>query len=129
VRAERSRATDGDLRSVGRWDVVTGQVVTRRATTMDLATLAPFSPDQRAASPEAARIYGVLENWPVRMHPDVLVAREPQTTRWAFSRAGNWPATPGAQAVRRAGDVRPASQLMPLPTEASWCNLIEKLWR
>jgi hypothetical protein len=37
VRAERSRATDGDLRIVGRLDVVTGQVVTRRAKTMGLA--------------------------------------------------------------------------------------------
>ena len=31
VRAERSRATEGDLRSVSRLDVVTGQAVTRRA--------------------------------------------------------------------------------------------------
>ena len=31
VRAERSRATEGDLRIVSRLDVVTGQAVTRRA--------------------------------------------------------------------------------------------------
>jgi len=75
VRAERSRATDGDLRSVGRLDVVTGQVGTRRATTMGRATLAPFFPDRRAAAPEAARISVILDNWPVHVHPDVLVAR------------------------------------------------------
>jgi hypothetical protein len=129
VRAERSRATDCDLRSVGRLDVVTGQVVTRRATTMGLATLAPFFPDRRAAAPEAARIAVILDTWPVHGHPDVLVALEPHTTRWAFSRPGNGPATPSVRAVRRAGDVRLPIQLMPLPTYASWCNPIEKLWR
>ena len=98
VRAERSRATDCDLRSVGRLDVVTGQVVTRRATTMGLATLAPFFPDRRAAAPEAARIAVILDTWPVHFHPDVLVALEPHTTRWAFSRPGNGPATPSGRA-------------------------------
>ena len=40
-----------------------------------LATLAPFFPDRRAASPEAERIDVILDNWPVHVHPDVLVAR------------------------------------------------------
>jgi hypothetical protein len=128
VRAERSRATDGDLRIVGRLDVVTGQVVTRRAKTMGLATLAPFFPDRRAAYPEAERIDVILDNWPVHFHPDVLVALEPQTTRWAFSRPGNGPATPSGRAVRRAGDVRRPIQLMPLPTYASWRRLIASSW-
>jgi transposase len=109
--------------------IVTGQVVTRRAKTMGRATLAPFFPERRAAYPEAERIDVILDNWPVHGHPDVLVALEPQTTRWAFSRPGNWPATPSVRAVRRAGDVRRPIQLMPLPTYASWCNPIEKLWR
>jgi hypothetical protein len=128
VRAERSRATDGDLRIVGRLDVVTGQVVTRRAKTMGLATLAPFFPDRRAAYPEAERIDVILDNWPVHFHSDVLVALEPQTTRWAFSRPGNGPATPSGRAVRRAGDVRRPIQLMPLPTYASWRRLIASSW-
>jgi hypothetical protein len=128
VRAERSRATDGDLRIVGRLDVVTGQVVTRRAKTMGLATLAPFFPDRRAAYPEAERIDVILDNWPVHGHPDVLVALEPQTTRWAFSRPGNGPATPSGRAVRRARDVRRPIQLMPLPTDASWRRLIASSW-
>ena len=119
VRAERSRATEGDLRSVGSLDVVTGQVVTRRAKTMGLATLVRFSQDLHAAYPEAERIDVILDNWPVHFHPDVLVARAPQTTRWAFSRPGNGPATPSGRAVRRAGDVRRPIQLMPLPTDAS----------
>jgi hypothetical protein len=129
VRAERSRATDCDLRSVGSLDVVTGQVVTRRAKTMGLATLVRFSQDLHAAYPEAERIDVILDNWPVHFHSDVLVALEPQTTRWAFSRPGNGPATPSGRAVRRAGDVRRPIQLMPLPTYASWCNPIETLWR
>ena len=129
VRAERSRATDCDLRIVGRLDVVTGQVVTRRATTMGLATRVRFSQDRHAASPEAECIDGILDNWPVHGHPDVLVARAPHTTRWALSRPGKWPATPSGRAVRRAGDVRLPIQLMPLPTDASWRRLIEQLGR
>jgi hypothetical protein len=128
VRAERSRATDCDLRIVGSLDVVTGQVVTRRAKTMGLATLAPFFPDRRAAYPEAERIDVILDNWPVHCHPDVLVALEPHTTRWAFSRPGNGPATPSVRAVRRAGDVRRPIQRMPLPTYASWRRLIASSW-
>ena len=124
VRAERSLATDCELRIVGSLDVVTGQVVTRRAKTMGLATLAPFFPDRRAAYPEAERIDVILDNWPVHGHPDVLVALEPHTTRWAFSRPGNGPATPSVRAVRRAGDVRRPIQRMPLPTDASWRRLI-----
>jgi hypothetical protein len=65
VRAERSLATDCDLRIVGSLDVVTGQVVTRRAKTMGRATLAPFFPERRAAYPEAERIDVILDNWPV----------------------------------------------------------------
>jgi hypothetical protein len=129
VRAERSRATEGDLRSVGRLDVGTGQVITRRAKTMGRATLAPFFPDRRAAYPEAERIDVILDNWPVHFHPDVLVALEPHTTRWAFSRPGNGPATPSGRAVRRAADVRRPIQLMLLPTDASWHRLIEQLGR
>ena len=129
VRAERRWATDGDRRSVGRLDVVPGQVGTRRATTMGRATLAPFFPERRAAAPEAERISVILDNWPVHVHPDVLVARAPHTTRWALSRPGNGPATPRGRAVRRAGDVRRPIQRMPLPTDASWRNPIEKLWR
>jgi len=125
VRAERRWATDGDLRSVGRLDVVPGQVVTRRATTMGLATRVRFSQDRHAASPEAECIDGILDNWPVHGHPDVLVARAPHTTRWALSRPGNGPAPPRGRAVRRAGDVRRPIQRMPLPTDASWRRLIE----
>jgi hypothetical protein len=128
VRAERSWATDGERRIVGRLDVVTGQVVTRRAKTMGLATLAPFFPERRAASPEAERIDVILDAWPVHVHPDVLVALEPHTTRWALSRPGNGPATPSGRAVRRAGDVRLPIQRMPLPTDASWRRLRARSW-
>lgn len=129
VRAERSLAADCDLRIVGSLDVVTGRVVTRRAKAMTLAVLAGFFQDLRAAYPHAERIYVIVDNWPVHFHPDVLVALEPQTTPWPFPRPRTWPDTPSPQAVRRAGGVRLPIQLVPLPTYASWCNPIEKLWR
>lgn len=129
VRAERSLTADSEVRIVGSLDVVTGRVVTRRANTISLATLVAFYQHLRAAYPQAERIFVVLDNWPVHFHPDVLVALEPQTTPWMFPRPGNWPATPSLRAVRRADGVRLPIQLVPLPTYASWCNPIEKLWR
>ncbi len=129
MRAERSLAADSEVRIVGSLDVVTGQVVARRAHTMSLATLVAFSQPLRAAYPQAERMFVVVDNGPVHCHADVLAALEPQTTPWMFSRPGNWPATPSLRAVRRTDGIRLPIQLAPLPTYASWCNPIEKLWR
>jgi hypothetical protein len=65
---------------------------------------------------------------PVHVHPDVLVARAPHTTRWALSRPGNGPAPPSGRAVRRAGEVRRPIQRMPAPTDASWRHLAASSW-
>ena len=129
VRAVRTLAADRELRLVGSLDAWTGQVVVRQASKVSMATLVAFYQQLREAYPRAERFYVVLDNWPVHFHPDVLVAMEPQTTRWAFPRPGSWPATPSPRAVRRVGGVRLPIQLLPLPTYASWCNPIEKLWR
>jgi len=40
-----------------------------------------------------------------------------------------WPTQPSDAATRRWGALRLPLQLVPLPTYASWCNPIEKLWR
>jgi len=113
---QRHPETDCDLHIVGRLDVVTGPVVTRRANAIRMATLVQCSKDVRTASPQVERISVVLDTWPVHVHPDVLAALEPRTTRWAFPRPGNRPATPGSRAVRRAGDIRLPIQRTPSPT-------------
>ena len=71
----------------------------------------------------------MLDNWPVHFHPDLLVALQPQECPFPFPRPANWPAEPGAEAVRKWGGLRLPIRLVPLPTYASWLNPIEKLWR
>jgi hypothetical protein len=43
--------------------------------------------------------------------------------------APNWPSEPTQWARQRFGSWNLPIQLVPLPTYASWCNPIEKLWR
>jgi len=79
----------------------------------------------------AERLYLIQDNWPIHFHPDVLVALEPQhfLARWPRRLPPNWPTEPSARATRTWGALHLPIQLVPLPTYASWCNRIEKLWR
>jgi hypothetical protein len=106
-----------------------GRVVYRRASKITIATLVQFFQDLRAAYPNAERIYVVLDNWPVHIHPDVLVALERQETRHLRALPPSWSDQPSAKAVKKWGHLQLPIQLIPLPTYASWCNPIEKLWR
>src|SRR5207248_4519881 len=65
----------------------------------------------------------------VHFHPDVLVALEPKPPPFPFPRPKDWPHQPSPAAVKRWADLHLPIQLVPLPTYASWCNPIEKLWR
>lgn len=58
-------------------------------------------------------------------HADVLVALAPQTTPFPLRTPANWPTQPSPRARRLGLPI----QLLPLPTYASWCNPLEKLWR
>ena len=107
----------------------TGRVVYRRASKITIATLVQFFVDLRAAYPQAERIYVVMDNWPVHIHPDVLVALERQETRHLRPLPPSWPKRPSAKALKKWGNLQLPIQLIPLPTYASWCNPIEKLWR
>jgi len=42
---------------------------------------------------------------------------------------GNWPTEASAAARRKWGALHLPIQLIPLPSYASWCNPIEKVWR
>lgn len=128
-RARRSHAADTLTRVVASLTHGTGRVVFRRASKIRLETLVQFYVDLRAAYPAAERIYVVQDNWPVHTHPDVLVALEPQTSPFPFYRPGNWPTTPSPAALRNWRQLQLPIQIVPLPTYASWCNPIEKLWR
>lgn len=127
--AERSYKSDTITRIVASLDHMPGKVVYVRASRIGISQLVEFYIKLRIAYPQAERIYVVQDNWPVHVHPDVLVALEPQETQWLRPVPGNWPATPGAAAIRKWGDLNLPIQAVPLPTYASWLNPIEKLWR
>lgn len=123
--AERSHHSNTCGRVVGGLDALTGQVTAQVASKITLTQLVAFWQELRRRYPQAEKIYVVLDNWPVHFHPDVLAALEPQQTRFELKTPANWPTAPCAKAQQLNLPI----QLLPLPTYASWCNPIEKLWR
>jgi hypothetical protein len=103
-----------------------GRVVYRRASKITIAALVQFFQDLRAAYPQAQRIYVVMDNWPIHIHPDVLIALEKQESRYLRPLPPSWPKTPSAAALKKWGHLQLPIQLIPLPTYASWCNPIEE---
>jgi len=129
ARAVRSPKSNTVTRVLGVLNALTGAVFHRRASKITVAFLVVFYQALCRAYPDAERIYVIQDNWPVHTHPDLLVALEPQETRWPWYRPPNWPTEPSAAAIRRWGELKLPIQIVPLPTYASWCNPIEKLWR
>lgn len=127
--AQRSLASNTATRVVGTLDALDGRVLFQSGSKVGIQELVQFYRQVREAYPEAQRIWIVQDNWPIHFHADVLVALEPQRTPFAFPRPKNWPDKPSPAAVKRWGGLQLPIQLVPLPTYASWCNPIEKLWR
>jgi hypothetical protein len=123
--AERSFKSNTCGRIIGGLNSTTGQTQTLMASKIGRTQLVKFWQVLRQAYPQAAVIYVVVDNWPVHFHPDVLAALAPQRTRWELKTPASWPTEPSPRAKRLALPI----QLLPLPTYASWCNPIEKLWR
>lgn len=129
ARAVRSPKSNTVTRLLGALNALTGSVFHRRAEKITVGFLVAFYQALCQAYPDAERIYVIQDNWPVHTHPDLLVALESQATRWSWYRPTNWPTEPTAAAIRRWGELKLPIQIVPLPTYASWCNPIEKLWR
>jgi DDE superfamily endonuclease len=127
--AERSHQSDTPTRIIASLEHFSGQVVYLRASRIGVRQMVEFYQKLRQAYPDAECIYVVQDNWPVHVHPDVLVALQPQTTQWLRATPPNWPLVPSAAAVRKWGQLQLPIQAVPLPTYASWLNPIEKLWR
>lgn len=128
-RAGRSHASNTPTRRLGALDADTGALHSLRAAKLTIPRLVAGWQHLRAAYPEAERLWVVLDNWPLHFHPDVLVALEPQQTPFPLPQPGHWPTVPSELAQRRWGDLALPIQLLPLPTSASWCTPIEKVWR
>ena len=123
--AQRSHRANTSWRYRGYLNALTGQVTYLDAKQIGLKQLVDGHAALRAAYPQARLIYVVEDNWPVHYHPEVLAALQPQTTPFPLKTPPNWPTEPSAKARRLDLPI----QLLPLPTYASWCNPIEKLWR
>jgi transposase len=116
-------------RVLGVVDAQSGRVQVTRVRSVTIAVLVQFFRDIVKAYPMAERIYLVLDNWPLHVHPDVLVALEPQQSPFAYHRPTHWPTSASPTAQKRVGDLALPIQLLLLPSYASWLNPIEKLWR
>jgi hypothetical protein len=129
--AERSHQANTTTRVSGALNAVTGQVTVLQASRIGIPQLVQFYQSLCRTYGTAKRLYCVQDNWPIHFHPDVLVALEPQhfLARWPRRLPPNWPTEPSARATRTWGALHLPIQLVPLPTYASWCNRIEKLWR
>jgi hypothetical protein len=129
VRAERSHQSNTQTRIAGVLNAHTGAVQALSGSRVGIKQLVELYREVCDAYPGVPRIWVVQDNWPVHFHPDVLVALEPQECPFPFPRPGNWPDQPSPSACKRWGDWHLPVQLVALPTYASWCNPIEKLWR
>jgi hypothetical protein len=127
--ARRSHQANTATRIAGVLNPLTGQTLYRQASHFGIGELVRFHQQICQAYRGAERIYVIQDNWPIHFHPDVLVALEPQESRWPIYRPKNWPEEASAPAVKRWGQWALPIQLVPLPTYASWTNPIEKLWR
>jgi transposase len=127
--AERRHRSNTPTRVLASLDVLDARIRFRRRSEIGVAELVGFYQDLTHAYPEAQTIYVVQDNWPVHVHPDVLVALQPQTRLWPFHRPASWSSEPSATAQRKWGDLHLPIQIVQLPTYASWTNPIEKLWR
>lgn len=123
--ARRAHGANTRSRVVAALNAITGQVTFRQRSRIDVSQLSQFYVQIRADYPSAECIYVVQDNWPVHFHPDVLARLTSQTWPFPWYRPDNWSDEPSARAVH---DNLPI-QLLCLPSYASWCNPIEKLWR
>jgi len=105
--------------------VFTGSVVFDMARQFDLARLTKFYQKVVRTFPNASVICMAQDNWPVHFHPNIMGALIPQKPKWPLHVPGNWPTTPDSKVKHLELPI----QLFPLPTYASWCNPIEKLWK
>jgi transposase len=112
-------------RIVATLEALTGQVCYQLRSRIRAGQLSAFYAHLSRQYPQAETIYVVQDNWPVHFHPDVLARLQPQQWPYPFSVPPHWSTEPSTRAVQ---DELPI-QLLCLPTYASWCNPIEKLWR
>lgn len=122
-RARRSHAKNSWFRIVAALNALSGQVTYLQRSQITVAVLGSFWGALCDAYPQAHTLYVVVDNWPVHFHPDVLAHLQPQLWPWPPYVPPHWTAS------RQPTRTNLPIELLCLPTYASWCNPIEKLWR
>lgn len=123
--ARCSHHSNTKWRVAGLLNALTGKVTFIEGGKIGIRQLLKLYQKAQQEYPEAEVIYVVLDNWPVHFHPAVLGELQAQQTPFALKIPGNWRALTAANCKGLALPI----QLLPLPTYASWCNPIEKLWK
>ncbi len=127
--ARQARQLNNTIRLVGTLDALTGRVVVKTWSKVGTKQMASFYQIVRQAYPHAKRIWIIQDNWPIHFHPDVLLALEEQERLYPVKLPRNWTTTATKEAIKQCGQWHLPIQIVQLPTYASWCNPIEKLWR
>lgn len=122
---ERSHRSNTQGRIGGAVNALTGQVNYVLASKCGIKHLLELYEQIVQSYPNADVIYLVEDNWSVHFHPTVLAALPPQETCFQLKISRSWL---NAIAKPWTKEKLPI-QIVPLPTYASWCNPIEKLWR
>jgi hypothetical protein len=123
--AHRSYRSNTCFRGIGALNPVTGAVTYTQASKASIKQLYRFYDALVDHYPTVKQIYVVQDNWPVHFHPDLLAYLQPQTFPFPVRTPPNWPSQP----TPKAEFANLPIHILPLPTYASWCNPIEKLWR
>lgn len=123
--ARRSHRSNTSGRIGGVVNALSGQVSYVLASKCGVNQLIKLYEQIRLDYPNAEVIYLVEDNWSVHFHPTVLNALAPQETRFELKTPPSWKEVVGKEYKKEKLPI----QIVPLPTYASWCNPIEKLWR
>lgn len=123
--ARSSHHSNRSWRIAGLLNALSGKVTFVQGSKIGLRQLVELYKKARQEYAEAEVIYIVLDNWPVHFHADVLAELVAQQTLYALKIPASWSREPS----RKVKGLRLPIQLLPLPSYASWCNPIEKLWR
>lgn len=109
---------------VGALNGITGKVTASILSKCGGSQLIEFYQKLVETYPHAETIYLVEDNSPIHHHPKLLTHLADQKTPFELPMPPSWQNLK----VDKAPNLLPI-QLLPLPTYASWCNPIEKLWR
>ncbi len=109
----------------GAINALSGQVSYVMASKCGIPQLLKLYQQIRLDYPEAEVIYLVEDNWSVHFHPTILNALAEQETVFDLKIPPSWKDVIGKPWKAEKLPI----QIVPLPTYASWCNPIEKLWR